>query len=150
MSDQQQEPTIVFPFASPSLLAQLVKIHLQCGRPGFDPRIGKIPWRRERLPTPVFWPGHNWTTFTSLHSSLSVLSPLLFVLFTYSPPATSLSFPGLHVLVQNASVHQTVQFSLVYWGKKKISSKKPFLVKRTLSPLGLMLFPWLFLLFLPV
>ena len=29
--------------------------HLQCGRPGFDPRVGKIPWRRERLPTPVFW-----------------------------------------------------------------------------------------------
>ena len=30
---------------------------LQHGRPGFDPWIGKIPWRRERLPTPVFWPG---------------------------------------------------------------------------------------------
>ena len=27
------------------------------GRPGFNPRVGKIPWRRERLPTPVFWPG---------------------------------------------------------------------------------------------
>ena len=22
----------------------------------FDPWVGKIPWRRERLPTPVFWP----------------------------------------------------------------------------------------------
>ena len=22
----------------------------------FDPLVGKIPWRRERLPTPVFWP----------------------------------------------------------------------------------------------
>ena len=29
---------------------------LQCGRPGFDPWVGKIPWRRERLPTPVLWP----------------------------------------------------------------------------------------------
>ena len=27
------------------------------GRPGFDPWVGKIPWRREQLPTPVFWPG---------------------------------------------------------------------------------------------
>ena len=27
------------------------------GGPGFDPRVGKIPWRRERLPTLVFWPG---------------------------------------------------------------------------------------------
>ena len=26
-------------------------------RPGFYPWVGKIPWRRERLPTPVFWPG---------------------------------------------------------------------------------------------
>ena len=32
-------------------------IWLQCGRPGFNPWVGKIPWRRERLPTPVFWPG---------------------------------------------------------------------------------------------
>ena len=36
-----------------SLVAQVVK----CRRPGFDPWVGKIPWRRERLPTPVFWPG---------------------------------------------------------------------------------------------
>ena len=32
------------------------RIHLQCGRPGFGPWVGKIPWRRERLPTTVFWP----------------------------------------------------------------------------------------------
>ena len=38
-------------------LAQLARICLQCGRPGFDPWVGKIPWRRERLSTPVFWPG---------------------------------------------------------------------------------------------
>ena len=32
------------------------RTHLQCRRHGFDPWIGKIAWRRERLPTPVFWP----------------------------------------------------------------------------------------------
>ena len=26
----------------------------QCGRPGFDPWVGKTPWRREWQPTPVF------------------------------------------------------------------------------------------------
>ena len=33
-----------------------------CRRLGFDPWVGKIPWRRERLPTPVSWPGefHGW------------------------------------------------------------------------------------------
>ena len=24
---------------------------------GFHPWVGKIPWRREWLPTPEFWPG---------------------------------------------------------------------------------------------
>ena len=26
-------------------------------RPGFDPSVGKIPWRRAQQPTPVFLPG---------------------------------------------------------------------------------------------
>ena len=30
---------------------------MQCQKPGFDPWVGKIPWRREMLPTPVFLPG---------------------------------------------------------------------------------------------
>ena len=33
------------------------RIRLQCGRPGFDPWVGKIPSRREQLPAPVFWAG---------------------------------------------------------------------------------------------
>ena len=31
-----------------------MRICQQCGRPGFKPWVGKIPWRRECLPTPVF------------------------------------------------------------------------------------------------
>ena len=34
-----------------------LRMHLHCRRPGFDPWDGKSPWRRERLHTPVFWPG---------------------------------------------------------------------------------------------
>ena len=55
------------------------RICLQCRRPGFDRWVGKMPWRREWLPTPVSWPGefygvyspqgsqrvgHNWVTFS--------------------------------------------------------------------------------------
>ena len=40
-----------------SLMAQLIKNPPAGWRPGFNPWIGKIPWRRERLPSPVFWPG---------------------------------------------------------------------------------------------
>ena len=34
-----------------------LRIGLQCRRPRFDPWVGKIPWGREWLPTPVFLPG---------------------------------------------------------------------------------------------
>ena len=33
------------------------KVCLQCGRPGFDPWVRKIPWRRKWQPTPVLLPG---------------------------------------------------------------------------------------------
>ena len=44
----------------------------------FDPWVGKISWRRERLPTPVFWPGglldyivhgvtKSWTGLSAFH-----------------------------------------------------------------------------------
>ena len=35
----------------------MVKNLLQCRRPQFDPWVGKISWKREWLPTPVFLPG---------------------------------------------------------------------------------------------
>ena len=35
------------------------RICLQCGRPGFDTWVGKIPYRREWLPTPVGFPGSS-------------------------------------------------------------------------------------------
>ena len=44
-------------YSQASLVAQLVKSPPACGRPGFNPWVVKIPWRRERLSTPVFWPG---------------------------------------------------------------------------------------------
>ena len=40
-----------------SPVAQTERIHLQCGRPGFNPWVRKISWGRDWLPTPVFLPG---------------------------------------------------------------------------------------------
>ena len=37
-----------------SFVTQLVKIRLQCRRSRFNSWVEKIPWRRDRLPTPVF------------------------------------------------------------------------------------------------
>ena len=70
------------------MVAQMQRICLQCGRPVFDPWVGKIPWGREWLPTPVFlfgeshgqrglanyspWGhkevGHDWVTNTFISS----------------------------------------------------------------------------------
>ena len=36
-----------------------LRICLQCGRPRFDPWLGKIPWRRKWQPTPVSLPGES-------------------------------------------------------------------------------------------
>ena len=34
-------------------------ICLQCGRPRFNPWVGKIPWRRKWQPTPILLPGKS-------------------------------------------------------------------------------------------
>ena len=39
------------------LVAQTVKNLPKCRRPRFDPLVGKVLWRREWQPTPVFLPG---------------------------------------------------------------------------------------------
>ena len=44
---------VAFPFSRFPLVAQLVKNPPVL----LETWVGKIPWRRERLPTPVFWPG---------------------------------------------------------------------------------------------
>ena len=53
-----------------SLMAQLAKNPPAMWETWFNPWVGKTPWRREMLPTPVFWPeefhglySHNWTNF---------------------------------------------------------------------------------------
>ena len=66
-------------------MAQLAKNPPAVRGPGFDPWVGKIPWRRERLLTPVFWPGENsmdcivcgvtksWTGLSNFHCAVRPL-----------------------------------------------------------------------------
>ena len=85
-----------------SLVAEMIRIHLQCRRPGFDlPWVEKIPWRRERLPTPVYWPGefhglfsqwgcragHDWVTFSFLWITAALENAILSNTFA-TPSAT--------------------------------------------------------------
>ena len=55
------------------------RIRLQCRRPGFYPWVGKIPRRRERLPTPVFWLGEFLACYSSrCHKELHITKWLSF------------------------------------------------------------------------
>ena len=60
----RQQDLISFPYITFGLPWKLnsERIHLQCRRPGSNPWVGKIPWRRKWQPTPVFLPGksHGW------------------------------------------------------------------------------------------
>ena len=81
------------------------RIRPQCGRHGFNPWVGKIPWERERLPTPVFWPGEfhglyspwdckesDTTEWLSLHGFVIILPKRerLLLLWLQLPPAVIL------------------------------------------------------------
>ena len=46
----------IFHMMGLSLRLRQQRICLKSRRPRFDPWVGKIPWRREWLPTPVFLP----------------------------------------------------------------------------------------------
>ena len=69
-----------------SLVAQLVKNLPAMQGPGFNPWVGKIPGRRERLPTPVFWPGEfhgvakSWTGLSNFHFQWNSRDFILFFL----------------------------------------------------------------------
>ena len=55
-------PNLLTYWVQHSLVAQMVKYLLQCGRCGFHPWVRKIPWRRKWQSTPVFFPRefHEW------------------------------------------------------------------------------------------
>ena len=82
--------SFLYPFYTLINSKKKKRICLQCRRPGLDPWVGKIPWRREWQPTPVFLPGefheqrnlvgqspcghrvkHNWATNTKYNLDIS-------------------------------------------------------------------------------
>ena len=104
----------LFPFlhlSGASLVSQMVKnLDYKAGVPAFDPWVGKIPWRKEWRPTPMFLPGefhgqrnlvgyspwgrrrvpHNWMTNSLLLYLLiyfnllsSLLSPKHVIFITF-------------------------------------------------------------------
>ena len=107
-----------------SLVAQMIKDLPAMQETGFNPWIGKIPWRREWLPTPVFLPGkfHGQRSLTGYSpwghkkSDVTERSTLLLFLGTFqrlqvTPPSatnTSETLDLLNLVTQGSEqlVHQ--------------------------------------------
>ena len=68
-----------------SLVAHLVKNPPAMQETGFNPWVGKIPWRRERLPTSIFWPGEFHGLYRPLgHKESDITEQLSYYLsYTY-------------------------------------------------------------------
>ena len=73
----------------------------------FNPWIGKIPWRRERLPIPVFWPGE----FHGLYSRGVTKSQTRLSDFHFQ-------FVGFYRVPSSAACFSFFSFCLIYciWG----------------------------------
>ena len=68
-----------------------------CNRPGFDPWIGKILWRRERLPTPVLWPGEFHGLFSPWGSKELDMTERLSVTHSLAPWKKSYDKPKQYI-----------------------------------------------------
>ena len=109
------------------------------GRPRIDPCVGKIPWRRKRLPTPLFWPGEfhgvtkSQTRLSDFHFTSQLYGYNLKSLtygyarvYTLSnaeyPPRNSCKTSLSHAALQVQAVFQKLvltgglQFGLNFWG----------------------------------
>ena len=104
-----------------SLVAQLVRIRVQCRRPGFNPWVGKIPWRRGKLPTPVFWPGEFQVLYSPWGYKESDMTERLSLSQVKGSEGRDtgsfLSAPGTHPYTVSQCVHQPRNsVNPVFWG----------------------------------
>ena len=111
------------------------RICLRCRRPGFNPWVRKIPWRREWQSTPVFLPGEfhgqrslmgykpgvaksptrlsvHTFTFTSVLSSQFVALPAFF------------NFTSLACVTPVFGLHTRTSIVALLWGQKDEAAKK--------------------------
>ena len=102
-------------FRTYTLIDQLVRICLQCWRPQFDSWVGKIPWRRDRLPRPLFGPGEfhgldspwgpkesDMTKRLSLYSTQDLRVLEAEILFLFENSSLALGYLRIHLLAEKS------------------------------------------------
>ena len=85
------------------------RICLQCRRPEFDPWVGKILWRRERLPTPVFWPGEFQGLYSPWSCKESDTTERLTLHFIMIKPIFTILGIDLHRLRQSTKTNNNMK-----------------------------------------
>ena len=119
-----------------------------CRRHGFDPRVGKIPWRRKWQPTPVFLPGasreqrnlvgyspsrhkeSNMTERSSTHPIPNILQSHLGIIWGFvplcplpcSPPLLPI-FLGWHISTFKVAQRASLSPSLSYFQQVRFCSE---------------------------
>ena len=113
------------------------RIRLQCGRPRFDPWVGKIPWRRERLPTPVFWPGEFHGLYSQWRHKESDktewLKNMCVCVYIWWSKSINLLFilvrvSNWHMYMYSYYIYIAVSFYSPFSGTNPISIKDEFLI----------------------
>ena len=99
-----------------TLAAQMVKGLPAVWRPGFDPWVGKMPWRRKWQSTPVFLPGksHGWRSLVGycpwgrkeLGDDWATSLHFIYPCRPFSSPQNSLLFPSETTLSRKSVFHQ--------------------------------------------
>ena len=104
---------------------------LQCRRPGFNPWVGKIPWRRKWQLTPVFLPGesHGWRSlvgYSPWGCKESDTTEWLHYRYLYIVVLVTQLCPSLCALMdcrwQGFSVHGILQARKLEWVANPFSS----------------------------
>ena len=111
-----------------SLVAQMVKNLPAMGRPGFDPWVGKIPWRRKWQPTPVSclenpmdggaWRGpvHGINCKESNTTERLTLSLFSFQTILEKYSLKAILGIGKYFIIELTSMHRGVIFSHAIYG----------------------------------
>ena len=118
-----------------------LSICLQCGRPGFNPWVRKIPWKRKWQPTPIFLPGesygqrslvgyspwgrrvrHDWVTSLSLYIYVCMCVCVCIYIYIYDTVETvsDFIFLGSKITADGDCSHQIKRRLLL--GRKVITN----------------------------
>ena len=86
--------------------------------------VGKIPWRRERLPTPVFWPGEFHTLYSSWgHKELDMTEQLSLSLMQETWVR---SLSREEPLEKGMATHSSILAWRIPWTEEKLAGCSPW------------------------